>query len=301
MTEQARCILSVDAGGTFLKAALVLANGTVAPGTAFKVPVDSSGPLDVIEQAYVGVAARGAQMARERGLVLDGIGVSICGPFDFTNGVSGMKHKYQSIYGIPLRPWFVRGAGDLPVRFVHDSTAFMLGETWTGPHAGFRRVCGVMLGTGLGFGAILDGKPFLNERQGPGIIIYNRPYRDGIAEEYVARRGILARYRQLVPGAPDGFDVLDIGNLADAGDPAAIKVFQDTGIFLAEILHDVIRDYAFECLVMGGQISRSTSVFKPQLQAGLADIPALKLIEQADRINDAPLLGVARACWYPDT
>jgi len=295
-------ILAVDAGGTALKTALVLADGTPLPASRLKVPVPSDGSAAEIKAAYQSMTRQQVALAARLDLRLAGIGVAICGPFDFTLGLSRMTHKYPAIQNIPMRPWFEAIAGPLPVHFIHDSTAFMLGETWHGPHAGFARICGVMLGTGFGFGAMLDGQVLLNDRQGPGIIVYNRPYRDGIVEDFVSRRGILATYRRLLeqaglpyPGEP--FDVKQIGDLADAGDATAIETFRETGRHLAAILRPILLEYRFSALVVGGQIARSCNIILPPAQKDLADLDFLTCIEQASLIDDAPILGVARACW----
>ena len=296
------CILAVDAGGTALKTALVLADGSPLPASRLKVPVPSDGSAAQIQAAYQDMARQQAGLAARLGLKLSGIGVAICGPFDFTLGLSRMTHKYPAIQGIPMRPWFEAIAGPLPVHFIHDSTAFMLGETWHGPHAGFARICGVMLGTGFGFGAMLDGQVLLNDRQGPGIIVYNRPYRDGIVEDYVSRRGILATYRRLLeqagrPHPDEPFDVKQIGDLADAGDAVATETFRETGRHLAAILKPILLEYRFNALVVGGQIARSCAIILPPVKKDLAGLDFLTCIEQASLIDDAPILGVARACW----
>ena len=306
MTKENRsgpvCILAVDAGGTALKTALVLADGSPLPASRLKVPVPSDGSAAQIQAAYQDMARQQAGLAARLGLKLSGIGVAICGPFDFTLGLSRMTHKYPAIQGIPMRPWFEAIAGPLPVHFIHDSTAFMLRETWHGPHAGFARICGVMLGTGFGFGAMLDGQVLLNDRQGPGIIVYNRAYRDGIVEDYVSRRGILATYRRLLeqagrPHPDEPFDVKQIGDLADAGDAVATETFRETGRHLAAILKPILLEYRFNALVVGGQIARSCAIILPPVKKDLAGLDFLTCIEQASLIDDAPILGVARACW----
>jgi glucokinase len=293
-----QCVLAVDAGGSVLKAALVSQSGRILIGSDYRLPVDSAGSLPLIEQAYVELAAQGRQAAAQRGLDLSGIGVSIPGPFDYANGFCLMTHKYQAIYKVPMRPWFARGAGAVPVRFVHDSTAFLLGATWQSRWSDCRRVGAVLIGTGLGFASLFDGEIFSNPQGGPGISIYARSYRDGTAEDYVSRRGILWRYRLLQPaGSAEDIDVRELADRARQGEAAARQVFADTGEYLAEILHEILREHDFEVLLLGGQIAKSAELFLPRLQAGLADLPSLRAIEPAEQIDDAPLLGVARACW----
>lgn len=297
------CILAVDAGGSSLKTALVQLDGTPIPESRIKVSVDSDGPVDAIKAAYQDMIRRHAEQAHRLSLHLAGIGVSICGPFNFENGFSLMTHKYPALYQVPLRPWFQDIMGPLPVYFIHDSTAFILGETWQGPHSIYDRICGVMLGTGFGFGAIIDGDVYLNDSQGPGIILYNRPYRDGIVEDYVSRRGILACYRKHTKNMgitipDDAIDVREIGDLADEGHPAACQTFHETGQHLAAIVRPVIESYRFQALVLGGQIGRSSNLILPPVRKALSDLTYLTCIEQALLIDDAALLGIARTCWH---
>ena len=57
-----KCILSVDAGGTYLKAALVTHEGEIIADTFMKVPVNSDGELEKIVESYKTLAT----MAKEK-------------------------------------------------------------------------------------------------------------------------------------------------------------------------------------------------------------------------------------------
>jgi glucokinase len=294
------CVLSIDAGGTFLKAALVKSDGTLLKDSFLRVSVDSDGSAGHVGAAYTKLAAQGLARAREHDLTLSAIGVGIPGPFDYMKGMSLMAHKYPSIKGIPMRPWLWEGAGNIPVRFLHDSHAFLLGALWNSGLCEFERVAGVILGTGLGFATLIGGKIYTNEQGGPGISIFARPYRNGTSEEYVSRRAIISRYRALRGGVPEGLDVVDIAGLARRGQPEAVSVFSETGFYLAEIVHDILRDHRFECLLLGGAISKSADLFLPELKSGLSDLPLLRYIAAAKDIDTAPLLGAARAALLPE-
>ena len=328
MNNRSGCILSVDAGGTFLKAALIQKaheSAELVEGSFFKVPVDSDGNAEKIKAAYREAASRGKELSEKNKIPLEGISVCIPGPFDYSGGICLMEHKYRAIYGIPMRPWFEQVIGKIPIRFLHDSTAFLLGATWNHRYSRFRRIAGVIIGTGLGFASMFDGKVFENDRGGPGISIYARPCRGKTAEDYVSRRALIAHYRELrkVAGAESTFDsagkgtdnagmdtgntgidagnirmdAVDMANLARSGQAEAIMAFEDMGICLAEILYDIINDNGFECLLLGGGISKSADLFLPAMRRKLAEIPTLKVIEAIDPIDDASLLGAARAMW----
>jgi len=294
MINDKNCCLAIDAGGSYLKAALIAENGSIIQDSFIKVPVDSNGTIDQIKGAYTFTARLGAEKAKQNNLRLAGVGVSIPGPFNYHEGISLMRHKYASIYNIPMRPWIEEETGKLPIHFIHDSTAFILGATFHGKYSEFKRIAGVIIGTGLGFASMFDSQVFNNFQGGPGISIYAKLYKDGTAEDYVSRRAIIKHYRSIALQSNDNIDVLDISMLARAGNPEAKKVFYDLGCHLAEILHGIMVEYKFECLLLGGAISKSADLFIAPLSQKLADIPSLKLIEQLEDIDNAPLLGAAQ-------
>ena len=214
MTEQDGLILAIDAGGTFFKSGLVSADGKILEHTRVSCPVDSAGQASSVRSAYHILIARQLENARAIGRAIKAVGVDTPGPFDYQEGKSLMRHKFPALYGIPLRPWIQEAAGDLPVRFLHDSTAFLLGEYWKGGLQGEGNAAGVMLGTGLGFAYMRNGEVQLNPQGGPGFSLYTVPYRRGAAEDYVSRRGIISRYLERTPMAGSGIDVADISRLA---------------------------------------------------------------------------------------
>lgn len=169
-----------------------------------------------------------------------------------------MRHKFPALYGIPLRPWIQEAAGDLPVRFLHDSTAFLLGEYWKGGLQGEGNAAGVMLGTGLGFAYMRNGEVQLNPQGGPGFSLYTVPYRKGAAEDYVSRRGIISRYLERTPMAGSGIDVADISRLAREGSEPARVTMRETGRMLGEILFPVLKEKGCAGLQSEGRYLKRT-------------------------------------------
>lgn len=300
MTHCNSCILAVDGGGTSLKAALIPDPASLEEKidllhqTFFSVEIRSEGTKKEILKAYETVGQRGSLLARKHGLSITRIAVCSPGPFDYLAGCSLMKHKYQAAYGIPLGPSLLKGAGsDCPVSFLHDSTAFLSGVRLS-KAVDKDCFCGVIIGTGLGFAAMSEGRILENPTKGPAISIYARPYLDGISEDYVSKRGILRRYvleTQSLDGS--GLTVAQIARQARSGDPAARKVFADTGFHLGQILTPVLKEHSFDTIVFGGAISKSSDLFLPRFSQVLPHIHTVSLT--ADRIDDAPLLGCAKA------
>lgn len=279
----------MDVGGTSIKAALLSPSGDILSGGGKEAPVDSGGNADAIERRFRAVAAHLADRAKPFGNIV-GAGISIPGPFDYREGRFLMEHKYRSVKGISLRPWLTDEFGPVPVRFVHDAVAFLLGALASPDVHRYRRVAAVTLGTGLGFAWAVDGTAQTDAQGGPAISLFDRPYRNGIAEDYVSRRGIRSRYNE-VSGDGDGLDVADIASQADKGDAGALRVFRDTGTMLGEILRPVLLDQEIECLVIGGQIARASRFFEDSLKDSLNGITALRAVQTASDLTALPLLG----------
>ena len=289
-----KCILSVDAGGTYLKAALVTPEGEIIPDTFMKVPVNSDGELDKIIESYTLLAKSAKDKAQGAGREITAVGVCIPGPFDYENGICRMTHKYVSIFGIPMRPWFEAVLGNVPITFVHDSAGFILGATRNPKYAQYKKIGGVMLGTGLGFATMENGVVMKNESGGPAVSIYNVPYKGKTAEEYCSRRAVIRTYYELVPDAPEGLDAYEICCLATKGDKNAFRTYEMLGENLAAILHDVLRDGGYECLLLGGAISKEPNYSLQAIKNGLSDLKNLKLIEIVDDIDNTPIYGAAK-------
>ncbi len=292
MTEHGGLILAIDAGGTFFKSGLVTADGEIPVHTRISCPVDSAGQADSVRWAYQSLIGRQLENARALGQAIKAVGVDTPGPFDYREGKSLMRHKFRALYGIPLRPWIQEAAGKLPVRFLHDSTAFLLGEYWKGGLQGEGNAAGVMLGTGLGFAFMQNGAVQLNFQDGPGFSLYTVPYREGIAEDYVSRRGIISRYLERVPQAESGIDVADIARLARRGSAPALATMKETGRMLGEILLPVLKEKQCRRLAVGGQISKAYPLFGPDLEKVLEDI-RLDSVAPAKSPDGAHLLGCA--------
>lgn len=288
------CALSVDAGGTSLKAAFIGADFCILQDSFYSVPVNSGGSEREIRRAYESLGRTAARNERRLNVRIRQVSVCIPGPYDYPRGVSRMKHKYQSVYGIPMRPWMRNGLGrELPIRFLHDSTAFLLGACADIPDAYRRRVCAVLIGTGLGFASMIDGTVLERDGGGPEISIFGRPYGGRTAEDYVSKRGILARYRDIRPDYPscEEPEVKDIADLAFRGDVTARRVFFETGTHLGRILQPILCEYGFDLLILGGAVSKSAGLFLPGLKKSLGSVPIE--IRPASDPDSAPLIGAA--------
>ena len=276
-------MLAVDAGGTNFKYALMDAEGALL-SQCLQIPVNEKGTAQEIEASWRAMAKSAAGLAGQAGVRVERVCVSTPGPFDFGGGMSRMRHKFPAIYGLPIRPWLQDALGGVPVDFLHDSTAFILGEA----RPEFHSPACVMLGTGFGFACMREGKVLVNESRTPAVILWNHPFRGGIVEDTISRRALRAAYAEKT-GGDGSLDVKEIAEACRAGDPAAKAVFDGLSEALAELLAPILTKLGSDALILGGQISRSADLFAGEL-TGRLPCPVV-LSEHPD---SAALVGCAR-------
>ena len=253
----------LDIGGTFVKCS-----------DGRQIPIDSDGPMEVISASL-----------REAVGDASNVAVAIPGPFNYEEGIFLMKHKFAAVYGVRfadlVKPVSCHSKQNAEVsfRFIHDVNAMLLGEMASGAGKGYKRVALVTLGTGLGFAMSIDGRILKNGMGSPKVSIFNKPFRDGILEDYASKRGLLR-------GFPETLTVKDLSLM-----PAAAARFAEVGAILAEALGPLLEEYGIECLLFGGQISRSFGLFGPAVIAGLSHL-SLKYIGPISDFDNATFNGL---------
>ena len=256
--------LSLDVGGTFIKCS-----------DGRKVPVDSNGSPEAVASALREAVGPVDSLAS--------VGVCIPGPFDYRRGIFLMKHKYAAVYGMSFRE--LAGIPDsVPMKFVHDVNAPLMGLMAIHPEFRQGKVALVTLGTGLGFSYAVDGEVQMNENLGPALSLYNRPYREGILEDYVSRRAILKAYGKPVEG-----DVREISDRARAGEPEAARAFLRAGEAFAEGAGPLLKELGIRSVFFGGQIAKSFDLMRPAAEPLLPGVE-LKVLEDFEA---AALKGVS--------
>lgn len=294
-----KCIYAIDAGGSFLKCGLVDETLSVICGTHDSEPADSAnGTEKSIRDAYKALAARAKASAASAGYEISAIGMDTPGPFDYATGTFRMTHKYTALYGVSVLPWFAEDFSGVPVNIMHDSTAFILGVSKDLPEEKKNGLAVVMLGTGLGFAVMKNGKPLLAANGGPGVSIYRASLHGVEAEELISARGICERYATALGCGDNMPDARQIAELAKYGDRYAITTYADTGRLLGELLSPILAEYGIHTLMLGGQISRDCGLFMPQLRIALEHSACgfKGEILEAPHADDAHLIGAATGC-----
>ena len=181
-------------------------------------------------------------------------GICAPGPFDYEKGIGLMEHKLKSLYKVSLRELILKEHPNKDVFFVHDATAFVLGEVCKNLELMDENVAGVMLGTGLGYIQCDNGKAKINQKKTPSNPLWNRPYKNGIAENYVSATAIINK------ALSKGYlfnNVKEIAECARKGERQLLDIFFETGEQLGELIEIKKKEDGFKKVIIGGQVSRA--------------------------------------------
>lgn len=161
-----------------------------------------------------------------------------------------------------------------PVRIGNDADCFALSEATDGAAAGFPNVFGVILGTGVGGGLVVNGMPVLGPNAIAGEWGHNSlPWRDELRDPalpcYCGKEGCIETYLS-GPGWSRHFalhhgrkaSAADIALSAETGDPdckASLAVYHDR---LARALSHVVNIFDPHAIVLGGGLSAIDSLYE---------------------------------------
>ncbi|TVX95941.1 ROK family protein [Cohnella terricola] len=274
-------ILAFDVGGTQIKAAAVI-GGEILEETISHYDSHADRSVEEIVAHFADIAVDLLAKAGENRPLIGGIGMAFPGPFDYDAGISYIRglSKFEALYGIPFGERLeeaVRSHGKLVprlspsfgIRFENDASLFGLGEAGYGEANGCNRAVCLTIGTGLGSCFLENGLPVRHRDDVPDQgWLYNVPYQDKIADDWISRRGILHLASEMGLG-PDGLDVHDYAKAALAGDRLAVKLFETFGRRMAAILASSLQAFTPDRIVIGGQISKSGILFVPAFKEEL--------------------------------
>lgn len=255
-------ILAVDIGGTKIAAALVDADGDirarqVAPTRGW----DADDHGDTLWQAVVELIDLVAGTAS-----VSGVGVGCGGPMRWPEGLVSPLN-ITAWRDFPLRDRLRACFPGRPVRVANDAIAMTVGEHWRGAGRGARSVLGVVVSTGVGAGAVVDGTALYGptgnaghlghvvvDPDGPDCACGGRGCLEAVARgPAVVRWAVDHGWRSSV-AEPDGKALLAA---ARAGDETAIAAFERAGDALGIALAGAANLLDLDVVVVGGGLSNA--------------------------------------------
>ncbi|MGH8825383.1 MAG: ROK family protein [Jiangellaceae bacterium] len=281
-------VLALDVGGTTVEAAVVGSEGAIRGEVLLESPDDADAAA--ILDCFGGLLTHLRRRAEAAGQRPVAAGLGMPGPFDYPRGVSRMRHKLAAVRGLDLRAP-LEAAVELPVYFFNDATAFAIGAWWH-EHSDEPRLIGLTIGTGLGSGFVVAGRPVAMEEGAPSSgELWDFPFRGGILEDAVSGRAVSRSYRRR---SGQALEAGEIAGRARAGDVAALEAFTRLGEALGEGLAAAAAPFGPTRVVCGGQIAKAFDLFGSRAQAAYRRLTATDVVFSAPGNPHLALLGVAR-------
>ncbi len=311
--------VGLDVGGTTMKAAVVDDAGVASPSVV--LPTE---PHKGQEQGLATMARAIREATRAAGLTLRdiaAIGVATPGLMDIDAGLILDPPNLKPWRNVPVRDFIAKEFG-LPTAFQNDANAAAFGEYWVGSGRGAGSFVLFTLGTGIGGGIVVADKVLTGKHSHGGELGHVRiemPDRGrlcgcgarGCLEAYASATAVVARTREEIAGSRgptrlrgianrlgEDFAAKDVFDAADAGDPLARRIVEDTAYYLALGACAAMAAVDPEVIVFGGGMADAGESFLNIIREYVGryglKFPASKVqIRGAQLGSDAGFIGAA--------
>ncbi|WP_199182579.1 ROK family protein [Cryobacterium sp. N19] len=305
-------VLAVDIGGT--KTVVALADrGDVLLDTASAPTPALFGP-DAVVRTVVDLAAE--LLARSPGVRALGAGIGTAGVVDVGAGsIVSATDTFTDWAGTPLAALLRTGLVGLLatpgiVHVQNDVDAHAAGEYLHGAASGADSALVVTVGTGVGAGIILGGRPLRGARHVAGEIAHvptpgaghlRCPCgRFGHLEALGSGVGMYRHYLSL-GGEPVVIDARGIAERAHAGDPVACRAVEDSAAAVGRAIASAVTILDPERVVITGGVARIGDLWWDAVRRSF-HAEVIDVLQQVPLVpgrlgDDAPLRGAAASAW----
>ena len=267
--------IGIDLGGTKIEGIVMGSRSDILERQRIPTPKnDYSGQIDAITQL---VARLEAATGRR------GMPVGVGHPGAVSPATGRMKNANSTcLNGQPLGADLERALGR-PIRMANDADCLAVSEQADGAAAGARSVFGVILGTGVGGGVVIDGRLLTGPNAiagewGHNPLPWPRPEwgevpgpphwdgRNGAIEAWLSGPGLAADHGRITGQTLHGEQIVARAEGGDLDCRATLDRYEDR---LARSLATVINLLDPEVIVLGGGLSRIERLYR-NLPARLA-------------------------------
>ena len=274
-------IIGVDLGGTNVRAGKIVGQEMIAHRAR---NITSQGTQDlVLQEIHATISAIFDKQ-------VSAIGIGVPSVVDVDKGIVYTVANIPSWKEVPLKKILEQSFG-IPVYVNNDANCFALGEFYFGAGQGFKDLVGMVLGTGLGAGIIINGKLYCGHNCGAGEI-GTMPYRENTIEYYCSGQFFQHQY---------GMDGGILYERAQQGDAQALEIFSNFGDNLGHAVMIALYAYDPEIIVLGGSVSKAWSFYEKALRRKLESFAyqhaLARLVIQPTQTPKISVLGAAALCY----
>lgn len=289
--------IGIDLGGTKILTALVDAKGRILREVSVPVIPDELPFLDprdpyvpgaaevrghiksVVDSMADSIVACSQLLAPKERRRIRGIGLASAGPMDLERGLLVDCSNWKGWKKVPIIDALTKACArrDLPAglkeraHFQNDAIAAALGEGWIGVAKNKSTYVMITLGTGVGTGVILNGRPAQSRGRGcewGHLICDSRDLSQrlddadqGTPDRYVSGTGLVRRALQR--GFSDFKTAQHISEAARAGDERARMLLRESSESLASLFISLSLGFAPEVFALSGGLLAMKDIFLP--------------------------------------
>ncbi|GAC1424949.1 MAG: ROK family protein [Flavisolibacter sp.] len=233
-------ILGIDLGGTNLRGGLVKGREVK---TIVSKKIDAKAPLNLVLEDLVNFIEKLVDPT------VQAIGIGVPGLED--NGVVYDVVNIPAWKKVPLKI-LLEDRFQLPVVVNNDANCFALGEYYFGLGQGYSSMIGLVIGTGLGAGIIINKKLYSGNRGGAGEFGMI-PYLDHCYEYYAS-----GQFFENLHGTTGEV----VFKNAQEGNTTAINMYEEMGTHLGNAIKTILYAYDIELIVLGGWAVKAFPYFE---------------------------------------
>jgi glucokinase len=296
--------IGVDLGATNLRIAAVAATGRKLE-TIEKRTAGTREP--VLEEMTAAIRSLVNRYGGKHKFL--GVGVGIPGVIDLAGGILRSASNLPGWDNYPVARDLETRLG-VPVMLENDANCAALGEHWVGAGKGMDDLCMLTLGTGVGGGLLVHGRPWHGVAGMAGevghmtVITDGRPCgcgNRGCLEQYASATAIRRLAAEALDrgestmlsqftGPDQALTAERVFQAALRGDPVAQRIFDTAGSALGIALANLINVLNLPLYVLGGGLSQAWDVFSPALFRELKTRSIVFRTREQLRSGQAPMI-----------
>lgn len=269
--------IGIDLGGSNVRAGLISEKKLV---DLFSEQIDPKGTVDeVLDQIFYVIEKLDVRNTQ-------GIGIGVPSVVDVERGI------VYDVQNIPS--WTEVSIGDIlkkryqvPVSVNNDANCFALAEYYFGKGQGYNSMIGLIMGTGIAGGIIINGKLYAGSNCGAGefgMIGYLDKH-----FEYFSSGQFFSNVYNL--------DGAEVALQAANGDNFCIEIMEEFGTHLGNTISAILYAYDPQSIILGGSVSKSYHLYKKSMWKVLEKFtysPTIKNLKlEVSVLEHAGVLGAA--------
>lgn len=267
-------VLGFDLGGTKLSWVAASARGKVLHYESVPLFISQNPSPEKAKKTVIDLMTRVISESLDKNLL--GVGIASAGPLNVSTGMLIDPSNFPKWGSFPLiktlRTKLKSKKINLPIHFQNDAMAAALGEGWVGAAKGSENYIVITLGTGIGTGIILNGKPAIYNGMGAEWgnqivdqkdLVFGSEFYDHTVEGIASGTAIVARAFKL---GFSGSSVEDLILEIVKGNNRYRTLFADAAKALAVLCYNLSLGFCPEKILFSGGLINAKEYFWDELE-----------------------------------